>query len=111
MSQLIPAAILAAPLAIGLGPLASAADRIDLRTKDGVEAVKGQWRYHEVKLVEVPGTEADGSPKTTYDIEPRAQKPDFDDSGWPVIDPTTLGKGRGGGKVCFCWYRIRVTLP
>ena len=27
--------------------------KIDLRTKDGAEAVKGQWRYHDVKIIEV----------------------------------------------------------
>ena len=92
-------------------PLAHAGEKIDLRTAKGVEAVKGQWRYSEVKIVEVDGSEADGTPRKTYDIQPHAQATDYDDSGWQVLDPTTLGKGRGGGKVCFCWYRIKVTLP
>src|SRR5262249_29349310 len=37
--------------------------------------------------------------------------PGFDDSGWEVIDPTTLKNPRGGGQVCFAWYRIKVTIP
>ena len=28
-----------------------------------------------------------------------------------MIDPTTLAKPRSTGQVCFCWYRIKVTLP
>jgi len=46
-----------------------------------------------------------------YSIEPRAQAPDFDDSKWGVIDPTTLPAARSTGQVCFCWYRIRITAP
>ena len=46
--------------------------KIDLRTKAGVEAVKGEWRYSDVKLIEVVTTTADGKPTTTYNIEPNA---------------------------------------
>jgi hypothetical protein len=89
----------------------AAAKRISLETKAGVESVKAQWRYADVKIVEVPGTGPDGKPNTTYNIEPRASAGDFDDSAWPIIAPETLKKPRGGGQVCFAWYRIKITLP
>jgi gluconolactonase len=85
--------------------------KIDLRSKAGVEAIKGTWRYSDVKLVEVPTKTADGKPTTTYSIEPKAFPTNFDDSKWDVVDPTTLGKPRGGGQVCFAWYRIKITIP
>ena len=36
-------------------PDAAQSTKIDLRTKAGVEQVKGQWRYHDVKIIEVDG--------------------------------------------------------
>src|SRR5215212_2487666 len=100
--------------ALGLvGRAGAAAEKIDLRTADGVRAVQGQWRYHEVKIVEVDGTgpPPEKKPVTTYNIEPKAFGADFDDSQWEVLDPTTLGKPRSTGQICFNWYRIQVTLP
>ena len=35
-------------------------------------AVKGEWRYHDVKIVEVEGKGPDGKPNKTYNYEPRA---------------------------------------
>lgn len=91
--------------------VARGGERIDLSTPEGVAKVQGQWRFANVKIVEVPGKNPDGSPNTTYNIEPRAQAPDFDDSQWEVVDPATLRKARSTGQVCFCWYRIRITAP
>lgn len=106
-----PAAIVVA-LSLGLAATALAeSKKIDLRTKDGVAAIKGEWRYSDVKLVEVPGTDPANKGATTYSYEPKATGPAFDDSAWPVIDPTTLGKPRGNGLICFVWYRIKVTVP
>lgn len=65
------------------------ADRIDLGTKAGVAKVKGQWRFANVKIVEVPGLNPS---TTTYDIDPKAQSANFDDSQWELVDPTTLGQ-------------------
>jgi gluconolactonase len=84
---------------------------IDLRTDDGVAAVKGQWRYQDVKIVEVEGKGPDGKPNKTYNIEPHAEKPGFDDGTWELVPPPTLAKPRGGGQVCFAWYRTKITLP
>lgn len=111
MRTFLAVAAVAAALA-GLPDEAPAASKtIDLRTKDGAAAVKGEWRYSDVKLVEVAAKTADGTPTTTYNIEPKASGTDFDDRRWELADPTTLKDPRGGGQVCFAWYRIKVTIP
>lgn len=99
-------------IALLISSVAQAADgaRIDLTKPDGVARVKGEWRWHDVKLVPAENN-SDGQVFATYDYEPKAKGPEFDDSAWPVIDPTTLGQRRSAGKICFCWYRIKVTLP
>src|ERR1700746_3441876 len=90
---------------------------IELRTNDGVDLVKGQWRYSDAKIVDVdsPGPGADLKPSgaliRTYDYTPHAGAAGFDDSNWEVIAPTTLDTRRAGGKVCFNWYRINITIP
>jgi gluconolactonase len=90
---------------------------IDLRTKEGTQLVQGAWRYSDVKVAEVdakgPGSDLkpSGAPIRTYDYEPQAGSANFDDSRWQVLDPATLDARRAGGKVCFNWYRISVTLP
>ena len=90
---------------------------IDLATPGGVAMVKGRWRYSDTKIIEVdfktPG--ADGQPTgesiKTYDYTPKAGGADFDDSRWEVIAPTTLNKRRSTGRICFNWYRIKLTIP
>ncbi|MEW6683362.1 MAG: SMP-30/gluconolactonase/LRE family protein [Nitrospirota bacterium] len=90
---------------------------IDLATVEGVRLVKGAWRYSDTKIIEVdfnaPGPEGQptGGPIKTYDFTPHAGGPDFDDSQWEVIDPTTLNQRRSTGRICFNWYRIAVTIP
>jgi len=90
---------------------------IDLRTKEGTQLVQGTWRYSDAKIVEVdakgpgPDLKPSGAPIRTYDYEPQAGAANFDDSKWQVLDPVTLDARRAGGKVCFNWYRINVTLP
>lgn len=90
---------------------------VNLATTEGTKKVQGQWRYSDTRITEVnftaPG--ADGQPTTqpikTYDYTPHAGGTDFDDSGWEVLNPTTLDKRRSTGKLCFNWYRIRLTIP
>jgi len=90
---------------------------VDLRTKDGTQLMQATWRYSDVKIVEVdskgpgPDLKPSGAPNRTYDYTPHASGADFDDSKWEALDPTTLDARRAGGKVCFNWYRINVTLP
>ncbi len=100
-------------LSLSASSLCAQTTKIDLRTKAGVEKVKGEWRYSDVKIVEVDGQgpPPESKPNRTYAIEPRAEATDFDDSKWEVLDPTTLGKRRAAGGLCFAWYRIKITVP
>src|SRR2546430_6803556 len=90
---------------------------IDLATKDGVDLVKGQWRYSDTKITEVnfKAAGADKQPtrpsNKTYDYTPHAGGLEFDDSKWEIIEPTTLDARRSTGRLCFNWYRINVTVP
>lgn len=90
---------------------------IDLSTREGVALVHGQWRYGDARIVETrhraPGVDGDptGAPVRTSETLPRAGEAEFDDSGFEKVDPTTLGRRRGTGRLCFGWYRIGVTIP
>ena len=90
---------------------------IDLATKEGVDLVKGQWRYSDTKIIQVDFKAAGadkqptGKPIKTYDFAPHAGGADFDDSKWEAIDPTTLEARRSTGRLCFNWYRINITIP
>lgn len=90
---------------------------VDLASHDGVTAVHGQWRYHDVQVVETdsravgPDLKPSGAPIKSYDYMPHAAVGGFDDSSWEVIDATTLDQRRSTAKLCFNWYRINVTIP
>ncbi len=90
---------------------------IDLASADGVNLVKGEWRYSDTKIVEVdfrrPGSDnqPSGPVTRTYDYTPHAGGAEFDDSKWEVIGATTLDQRRGNGRLGFNWYRIRLTVP
>jgi gluconolactonase len=90
---------------------------IDLATQQGAELVKGQWRYSDTKIVEVesrgPGADLkpSGARIKTYDYTPHAGAADFDDSHWQEVEASTLDTRRSTGKVCFNWYRIKLTIP
>jgi gluconolactonase len=90
---------------------------VDLKTDDGVALVKGQWRYHNAKVVDVdhrgPGADLapSGPPNRTQDIDVHAGAADFDDSNWERIAPAQLEERRSTGRLCFNWYRINVTIP
>src|SRR5437870_4671595 len=97
--------IFAVAVAITVTTRASAQDgligKIDLMSSKDVAAIKGEWRYHVV-------TTGVGPKKN--EIEPKAHGK-FDDSSWEVLKPETLGKPRGVGGYCWCWYRIQITIP
>ncbi len=90
---------------------------IDLASHEGVQLVNGQWRYHEVKIVDAdsrsvgPDLKPSGAPTKTYDYAPHVEPIAFDDSRWEAIDATALDQRRSTAKVCFNWYRINVTIP
>jgi gluconolactonase len=106
---------------------------VDLMTASGVGQFAAQWRYHDVSIVEVSSAATDKTiaglsetmmkggggyrpdppvpPRMTYDIRPKAGVANFDDSSWEMIPPETLPMYRGGGQLCFAWYRINLTMP
>jgi gluconolactonase len=90
---------------------------IDLATDKGVELVKGEWRYHDTKIVETefraagPDGQPTGGPVKTYDYTPHAGSGGFDDSSWERIGATTLEQRRGNGRLSFNWYRLAITIP
>jgi gluconolactonase len=96
---------------------------VDLRTKEGVGYVKGEWRYSDAQIIDkdfnAPGASAEdklalyptGESIRTHDIFPKAGAKDFDDSRWQRIDASSLESRRGTGLLSFSWYRINVTLP
>jgi gluconolactonase len=90
---------------------------IDLDTEEGVKIVKGAWRYSDTRIIEVdfrapgPDKQPTGPAVKTYDYTPHAGGADFDDSKWESIDATTLDQRRSSGRLCFNWYRIKLTIP
>src|SRR5215813_11181035 len=95
-----------------LAPSIPPSQVVDLMTDAGSAAFGAVWRGKEAKLVECPAlTNSRPEFKTAYDIEPHAELSGFDDSDWGVIAPADLGVRRGGGLVCFFWYRATLTIP
>ncbi len=90
---------------------------VNLATPEGVQLVRGEWRYSDARIVEVdhrapgPDLKASGSPIRTHDIDPHAGAAGFDDSAWSVISPEELDARRGSGRLSFNWYRFRLTIP
>ncbi len=124
LAQVFPALLLAVAPALGNGigsqpdlPTGKPLATIDLATSAGVQAIKGQWRYSDTKIVEVdfrgpgPDGQPTGAPLKTYDYAPKAGGADFDDSKWETIAADSLQKRRGTGRICFNWYRIAITVP
>lgn len=98
-------------------PRGTAAASVDLTTRDGVALVGGAWRYSDTEIIATTHRAADadgqptGAPVQTWDYRPHAGGVSFDDSGWPVLDPTSLNQRRGHGRISFNWYRIAITVP
>jgi gluconolactonase len=98
-------------------PSGQSAVTIDLATPDGVQRVKGKWRYSDTQIVQVdfksagPDGQPTGAAVKTYDYTPHAGGADFDDSAWQTVEPATLNQRRSTGRLCFNWYRINITVP
>lgn len=90
---------------------------VNLATDEGVKLVKGQWRYSDAQIIEVnhhsvgPDLRPSGPPNHTNDISPHAGAADFNDSTWELLTPAQLEARQSTGRVCFNWYRIKVTVP
>ncbi len=95
----------------------------DLRTPAGAAAVGAVWKFHEAQIVETtfqaPGPGPNdplplyptGKKIATHTLEPKAGTAGFDDSDWPVIDPSTMETRVGSGLLSFVWFRLNVTVP
>jgi gluconolactonase len=90
---------------------------VDLRTREGVARVKGQWRYSDTHIHEIdhksvgPDLKASGKANKAFDFAPDARATEFDDSKWEVIPADSLEQRRGNGRLSFNWYRLNVTMP
>ena len=90
---------------------------VDLRTEDGARLVQGQWRFRDVKIVDVghrapgPDLRPSGPPNRTADITPRIGTPEFDAVGWKAIAAPSVEQRRGNGRLSFVWYRLDITIP
>lgn len=90
---------------------------VDLRTREGIARVRGEWRYRDARIEAIshrsvgPDLKASGRPNRTFDFTPDARAAEFDDSKWEKLDPTTLEQRRGNGRLSLNWYRLHLTLP
>jgi len=106
----------AADAGIGV-PETRPAATVDLMTTSGASLLHADWHYSDTKIVETdfmgPGADGQptGKPVKTYDYTPHAGGRDFDDSDWQRISPESLVERRGNGRLCFNWYRTRITIP
>jgi gluconolactonase len=95
---------------------------VDLQTNSGAALVGGHWRYADARVRSIDFVDVGGpaaadplGPGTvrnqTYDVVPHAQAPEYDDSRWEVLAPADTRRRLSHGRVCFNWYRIKVTVP
>ncbi len=69
---------------------------VDLDTRDGLKAIRGEWRYAEARV---------GTP-----LE-KAGAAGFDDSAWEIVPAGHLQQRRTDGGPTFAWYRLSFTMP
>ena len=93
---------------------------VDLQTGSGAALVGGEWRYSDARVEEIEFVEVGHPddllgpgivPNRTYDVIPRAESADYDDSDWRVLAPPDTQLRLSQGRICFNWYRIAVTIP
>jgi gluconolactonase len=90
---------------------------VDLQSEEGASLVGAVWRTRDAAIREIdfvgvgPDLGPSGEPNRTYDLEPHAEPPDFEDSDWEVLAPADTERRLGTGRVSFTWYRLRVTIP
>ncbi len=112
MRTMLTAAALVAAWASASQTVVAQSKKIDLQTKEGVAAVKGQWKYHDVKIVEVDGKGPDGKPNKTYNYRAQGREGGFRrQQVGGRSRPRRSKNAVRPGQVCFCWYRIKITIP
>jgi gluconolactonase len=90
---------------------------VDLMSSSGVALLSGEWRVAEAHAIPVehrspgPDKKPSGPPNETQTLSLEAGARDFDDSAWERISAEGLEDRRSTGRLCFEWYRLRVTIP
>lgn len=96
---------------------------IDLKTREGMELLNGQWSVCDVRIVDAefraPGPSGQdslalyptGNAIMTHDISPKAGTPDFDQADWIRVEPQSLEARRGTGLLSMEWYRLDFVIP
>jgi gluconolactonase len=93
---------------------------VDLQTQGGLDLVAGRWCYSDAQVREIDfvavGSPDDplgpgDTPNRTYDVVPHAEALDYDDSGWRFLSGPDTQLRLANGRVCFSWYRLKVTIP
>jgi gluconolactonase len=93
---------------------------VDLQSDAGAALVGGTWRYSDARVEEIDFVEVGSAadplgpgdvPNRTFDVVPHAEAAEFDDSAWQQLAPADTRRRLSQGRVCFNWYRLRVTLP
>jgi gluconolactonase len=93
---------------------------VNLQADEGVALVEGQWRYADARVEEIEFVEVGHPndplgpglvPNRTFDVVPHAEGAEYDDSQWRVLAPADTQLRLSQGRVCFNWYRTRVTIP
>src|SRR5207245_6759839 len=90
---------------------------VDLATAEGLRLVQGQWRYSDVRIVDVehrspgPDLRPSGPPNRAYDITPHAGAAGFDESSWEALPASHLDARKTAGRLAFNWYRLRIPIP
>ena len=93
-------------------PSIPAANVVNLMTQEGIATFNAQWKNMDVKIVDAPPMANAGAAwKSSYDIQPHAGEPGYDDSAWPVIEAKSLADRRGGGRLFMTWFRTSLTIP
>ncbi|MGE0812636.1 MAG: SMP-30/gluconolactonase/LRE family protein [Vicinamibacterales bacterium] len=67
---------------------------VDLDSREGLQAVRGEWRVQESRGVPV-----------------KAGATDFDDSFWEIAPAGSLQRRRTDGGQSYAWYRLSFTMP
>ena len=113
---IVLAGLLVQPAAAEL-PAAVPFGVLEINTEAGARLAQAEWRYADAELRQIQFPTADakgqptGPPAKTWDLVPRAGARDYDDSAWQRLRPDSLAERRGGGRVSFNWYRVRITIP
>lgn len=116
-SLVVPTATAEAQHAVRRGVDGPPSAVVDLRTRDGIRLVRGQWRTREaaveLALSKAPGPDlrASGPTVTTRTVSPSGNVTGADDTGWEAIEPDALETRRTNGHLAFTWYRLTVTIP